>query len=137
MIGLGIMAALSIHGTAEAATLVITSATMYVRKRNVLIASYITSSFSTTIFLFCFIICCSVINQISSEMTLEKGLGNLSRCVLYGFPSYFAGRAMGKICKASFPILAIEKRFFLVFFMMATIVEVMLVFSFVMSLISA
>lgn len=132
--GLAVVAVLSVRGTADASTVIITSTTMHARKRGVLVASYITSSFSTTIFLLGFIVSCIVITGLEREMTLARGVSNFVACFVYGLASHFSGDAMGVVCRTSFPVLAVERRFFLLFFLTVTVVEIILVFSFVISM---
>jgi len=96
--------------------------------------SYIAMIIISTIFFYAFILSMIIINGLSSNYSLIKSIKHLGTGLFFGIVSLIAGKSMGRISEHSFVSITKKKDFFVCYLISLASVEVILVISFLCSL---
>ncbi|TBT98444.1 hypothetical protein CWI38_0089p0020 [Hamiltosporidium tvaerminnensis] len=134
-IGIVILVGLSAYAASEGIALSGTSSILYCQRRSIITQSYVALIMASTVFMYAFILAIAIMSAMTKEYTIEIAFQHFGASLIYGLTGLFIGNSMGKISKTSFKVLNQMPSFFFSFVLLIATVEVVLVFSFIFSLI--
>ncbi|WUR04774.1 V-type proton ATPase subunit C (VMA11) [Vairimorpha necatrix] len=134
-LGLIFLISLTSYGSCYGMTLAATSSSLYAHKKQVMTYSYIATIMSSSIFFQAFILVMIILSRMEGDYTMNMSLAHTLACLILGGTGYAVGILMGNISKEGFKKLYKETKFNISFVLLYATSEVILLFSFMASLI--